>query len=115
LHQLRVLQQHVDNCLARRVVGFVQSELGEALVLPDQVAGRPGEEPQEPFERWPIEGLLQVLDDVELDAALAQDVQRAARLASTGVVIDGDLRHRLVLRSASPRCATRVLPAACAA
>ena len=94
LHQLRVLEQEVDHLLARRVVGRVQAELGEALVLPDQVAGRPGQEPQESFERGPIERLLQVLDDVELDAALAQDVDCAARLPSTRVVVDEDPFHR---------------------
>ena len=32
--------------------------------------------------------ILEVLDDVELDVAFAQDIQRAARVASTGVVVD---------------------------
>ena len=89
-----MLEQEVDDLLARRVVGRVQAELGEALVLPDQVAGRPGQEPQEPFERGPIERLLQVLDDVELDAALAQNVDCAARLPSTRVVVHEDPFHR---------------------
>jgi hypothetical protein len=35
-----------------------------------------------------IERLLQILDGVELDTALAQDLDRATRLASAGVVIE---------------------------
>jgi hypothetical protein len=88
-----VLEQQVHDLLASGVVGRLQAELGEALVLPDQVAGGAGEEPQEPFEGGPVEGLLQVLDDVELDAALAQDVDCAARFPSAGVVVDEHALH----------------------
>jgi hypothetical protein len=42
---------------------------------------------------------LQIFDDVELDVALAQDLQRTARLTSTGVVVDDQFRH-----GGSPQC-----------
>jgi hypothetical protein len=38
--------------------------------------------------------LLEVLDDVELDVPLAQDVQRAAAVASARVEVDAKLFHR---------------------
>ena len=37
--------------------------------------------------------MVQVFDDVELDAALAQDLQYAARLSSAGGVVDGQSVH----------------------
>jgi hypothetical protein len=70
------------------------------LVLADQVGGRIGEQVEEALQIGPGQRGLEILDDVELDAALAQDVQRAARLASAGVVIDGDLRHGRSIASA---------------
>jgi len=62
------------------------------LVLAHQIRGRVGEQIEEALEVGAVQRILEVLDDVELDAALAQDVQRAARLTSAGVVVDGD-RH----------------------
>ena len=41
----------------------------------------------------------QILDNVELDVAVTQDLQRAVRLASVGIVVDRDLVH-----SRSPLC-----------
>src|SRR5262249_44038036 len=37
---------------------------------------------------------LEVLDDVRLDAALAQQLQRLARFAAAWVVVDGDAHRR---------------------
>jgi len=92
-----VLEQERDDLLARHVVRLPQAQLLEPLVLPDEVPGRPGEELQEALERRPVRRGLQVLDDVARDAALAQDVQRAARLPSAGVVVDRHAFHRLSL------------------
>jgi len=88
-----VLEQERDHLLARHVVRLPQPELLEPLVLPDEVAGRSGEKLQEALERPAVGRGLQVLDDVARDAALAQDVQRAARLPSAGVVVDGHAFH----------------------
>ncbi len=46
--------------------------------------------------------MLQILDRVELDAALAQEGKRAARITSTGVVIKDDPVHALCLAQATP-------------
>src|SRR5262245_31486412 len=86
-------EQERDHLLAGRVVGGVEAELLEPLVLAHEVARWPREESQEPGERRPIGWGGEILDDVARDAALAQDVQRAARLASAGVVIDGHALH----------------------
>jgi hypothetical protein len=45
------------------------------------------------LERRAVEGVLQVFDDIELDVALAQDLQRSARLASARVVVQQGTRH----------------------
>lgn len=109
LHELGVLQEKLDHLLPGRVVLGLQPELVEALVLADEVTGRAGEQREEAVERRTIQRLLQVLDDVARDAALAQDVQRAARLPSAGVVVDGhaihvpDLARKAVLRNAVRR------------
>ena len=47
-------------------------------VLADEVPGLDGKKRQEPLESLAIERLLQVLDDVELDATVAQNLERAA-------------------------------------
>ena len=88
-----MLRQDVDHLLARLAVALRELELLERLVLADEVRRRVREQITEALEGGALEGALQILDDVELDAALAQDVQRAARLASTGVVIDDHPAH----------------------
>jgi hypothetical protein len=52
--------------------------------------------------------LLEVFDDVELDVSLAQDLQRAARLASARVVVQQRGRHG-VPPSCSPRSIASVV------
>jgi len=49
------------------------------------------------FQIFAGQRVVQVLNDVELDVALAQEIQRATRLASTRVVIDEHFRHRFPL------------------
>ena len=90
LHQLRVGEQHVDHGTAVQA-GGVRAQVG---VGPDQVAGVAGQSGEEPLEGGPVEGLLQVVDDVELDAALLEDAEGATGLASTGVVVQQQaIRH----------------------
>jgi len=89
-----VREQQLDDGVSGLVIRGIEAELGEALVLADEGRWRVGEQCEEAGERGPIERLLQVLDDVELDAALAQDVQRATRFPSAGVVIDEHGSHR---------------------
>ena len=88
-----MLQQELDHLLAGDVILRPEAELREALVLADEIARRPGEQREEAGQGSAVGWGLQVLDDVARDAALAQDVQRAARLASPGVVVDRHLLH----------------------
>lgn len=93
LHQLGVIEQEGDDLLARLIALLVEAELFEALVLAHQRGWFSTEQPEDASESGPIERLLEVLDDVARDAALAQDVQRAARLPSPRVVVDEHAFH----------------------
>ena len=88
-----MLDEHLHDLIGRRVVARVEAELLEVLVLADQLRGLVGQEGEEAGEIVPAGRVVQVLDDVELDAALAQDLQRATRLASAGVVVDHHSVH----------------------
>ena len=87
-----MIKQQRDDLLDGSVVVGVQAELGEALVLTHQLRRRDAEQPQNTLETGAVERLLQVFDGVELDASLAQDLDRAARLPSTGIVVDREHR-----------------------
>jgi hypothetical protein len=87
LHQLGVLEQKRGHLFRGLVIVRAQAELGEALVLPNEVRRRRVENAKNSLETRAIERLLQIFDGIELDAALAQNLDRAARLASTRVVI----------------------------
>tara|TARA_Y100000031_G_scaffold151864_1_gene193924 strand:+ start:2782 stop:3177 length:396 start_codon:yes stop_codon:yes gene_type:complete len=64
------------------------------LVGPDEVGGLTGQHGEKPIQRFPVEGFLEVLDDVELDAALLEDAEGATGLASTRVVVEQQsIRH----------------------
>ena len=86
-------EQEPDDGVALHVVLGAEPELGEALVLPHERVRRVGNRIEDVFEASAIQRLLQVLDDVELDAPVAQDLLHAARLASAGVVIDEQPLH----------------------
>ena len=96
-------EQELDHGLARGVVRSIEPELREVLVLAHQIRGRVGEQIEEALEVGAVQRILEVLDDVELDAALAQEIQRAARLASALVVVDGDSRHGWTIARQSRR------------
>jgi len=89
-----MLEQEGDDLLLRRVLFGTQPEFRETLVLPHELGGRGLQDPENPLETGPVDRLFQIFDGVELDAALAQDLGRAARLASARVVIDDEVRHR---------------------
>ena len=94
LHKHRVLQQQVDNGFAGDVVRRLQAKVGELPVLADQFGRCIREQVKEVLEVGAGRRLLEVLDDVELDVPLAQNVQRAAAVASAGVEVDAKLFHR---------------------
>jgi hypothetical protein len=78
LHQLGMLEEKRNHLLASDVVARVEAELPEALVLPDEIGGWAGEKVEDARQGGLVRRGLEVLDDVARDAALAQDVQRAA-------------------------------------
>ena len=84
-----MLEQQLDDRFGGGVVLRSEPQLRKVLVLSDQLRRRIGEQVEKALQIVATERGLQILDDVELDAALAQDVQRAARLASAGIVVDG--------------------------
>lgn len=71
LHEFGVLQQEVNNRLAADIVGRLQAERGKVFVFADQVGRRIGEQVKAPFKLGSGRGMLQILDDVELDVPLA--------------------------------------------
>jgi len=89
-----VFQEDRDDGIIRRVVVLVEPEGLEVLILAHKIRWRIRKQGEEPFEVRLFERIVQVFDDVELDAALAQDLDCAARLASARVVIDRDAVHR---------------------
>ena len=93
LHQRGLPQQQVHHRGAGDVVVGVQAEFLEFPVLAHQFRGFVGQPVEEPFQVRPAQRTFEIFDDVELDAALAQNVERPTRLASTGVVIDGQFGH----------------------
>src|SRR5262249_51553757 len=94
LHQLRMLEQEFDDGVARRVFVGVQPELGEALVLAHELGGLIGDGVEDALEVGSAQRVLQVLDDVELDAAVVEDLHDAGCLASAGVVVHEKFRHK---------------------
>ena len=88
LHQFRVREDQLDHRFARLIVARIQTELVEVLVLPNQGRGLIREQVKKSLQIGALQGILHVFDDVELDAALAQDIDCTARLPSAGIVID---------------------------
>jgi hypothetical protein len=66
-----VLQQQVNDCLARDIVGCLEAEISEALVLADECGRGIREQIEAAFEVSTAQGRLEILDNVELDVPLA--------------------------------------------
>ena len=96
-----MFEEQAHYFFTRLVVLRIQLQRLEVLVFPDQICRRVRKQIEEVLEIVAGERGLQVLDDVELDVALAQDVQRAARLPSAGVVVDEYFVHLASLRDRS--------------
>jgi hypothetical protein len=86
-------EQEPDDRVALHVVLGAEPELGEALVLSHERVRCIGDRFEDALQTGAIERLLQVLDDVELDAPVAQNLLHAARLASAGIVVDEQPFH----------------------
>jgi hypothetical protein len=93
LQEPRLRHEQVDHRIGLAVVGLVQAELRELGVLPDEVGDRVLEPRDDLLERRPVGLLLQVLDDVELDAQLLRDLQSSLRRVSVRVVEDRHVGH----------------------
>jgi hypothetical protein len=93
LQQPRLRHQQVDHRVGLHVVGLVQAELRELRVLADQVGDGVLEPRDDLLERRPVRLLLQVLDDVELDAQLLRDLQSSLGRMSVRVVEDRHVGH----------------------
>ena len=89
-----MFQEDRNDGIVRRVVVLVEAEGLEVLILAHEIRRRIRKQGEEPFEVRFFERIVQVCDDVELDVALAQNLDCAARLASARVVIDRDAVHR---------------------
>ena len=94
-----MLEKHADHRLFRHIVVRVQAKLLEELVLSHQIGGRVWKQIDEPLEVLAGKGRFQVFNDIELDVSVAQDFQRAPRLASARVVINDDVCHGSLLVS----------------
>jgi hypothetical protein len=66
-----VLQQQVNDCLARDIVGCLEAEISEPLVLADEFGRGIREQIEAAFEVGTAQGGLEILDNVELDVPLA--------------------------------------------
>ena len=73
-----MLEQQVDHLLPGLVVGLVQAELLEVLVLADEVGRWVRQQVEEPLEVLSGERVVQVANDVELDATVTEDLLRPA-------------------------------------
>ncbi|MFP8875392.1 MAG: hypothetical protein VCB99_00475 [Myxococcota bacterium] len=93
-----MLEEQRDHRFGRLVGVCIQLQGLEVLVLADQLRRGAGEQFEKALDIGSRKGVFEVVDDVELDVALAQDVQRAARLSSAGVVVDEQSFHRVSLR-----------------
>jgi len=106
LHQLRVGDQERGDRVGARIIPVVfgdESEVVERLVLADQCPGGRIELREDRVELLAPKRCFEIFDDVELDAALAQNLECAARLASARVVIDQQFFHRGILRVRASR------------
>lgn len=103
-----MLEQQLDHLVAGLEVGIHEAELLEVLVLAHKVGGRALEQVEEALEVLTGEGLVEIANDVELDAALAEDLLRTARLASTRVVVHPNASHAARVASLDPRLRSAV-------
>src|SRR5579875_371898 len=88
-----MLQQQRDHRLAIDIILGPEPELRKAFVLAHQFGRRRFEHREDSLQRLAIERMLEILDGVELDAALAQNLMSAARLPSAWVMVNDDALH----------------------
>ena len=89
-----MLQQRFNNRAGIKGNFWIEAGLQIVRITgPNQLQGISAQQREQPLKRFPVKGMLQIINDVELDAAFAQDFQCAARFSSGLVVIDNDPAH----------------------
>jgi len=83
-----VFQQEVDYSPAVEQSCRVHVQLLEGCVPSDQVRRRAVQKAEYRFQGRPVQWVLQVLDGVELDAALLENAEGAPGLSSARVVVE---------------------------
>jgi hypothetical protein len=109
LHQRGMLQQQVNHGLARDIFTGIKAKGLEIFVLPHELSGRVRKQGQESFKSCSIQWGLQIFDNVELDAARSQNIERSTRLPSTRIVI-----HRQSFHVSPPQRGMATLYRGCA-
>jgi hypothetical protein len=66
-----VLQQQVNDCLTRDIVGCLEAEISKPLVLADEFCRGVRKQIEAAFEVGTAQRGLEILDNVELDVPLA--------------------------------------------
>ena len=93
VHQDRVRLDGVEQLLVgQRGVAEAEFRVGRAL-LAQEVTDRDARPLGEPTNHGPARRRLEVLDDVRLDAGVADQGQGVARRAAIRVVVDDDVHH----------------------
>ncbi|GEM_PF-4018600 len=77
VHDLGMFEEKSDECVGGVVVLDVSAQVIESARM-QHFLGFHGQQIEKPAQVGFSDGVLDVFDDVELDASLAQDVQRAA-------------------------------------
>jgi hypothetical protein len=88
-----MLEQHGDDGVTGLVVGLVHAELGEALVLADEIGRRVFEQVEEVLEVGLRGRRLQIQHHLGVGCAVLEDLERAAGVLAAGVVVDPKLAH----------------------
>ena len=92
VHYFWVLYQQGDQRVGIAIVGDIAAKFGKGAGM--QHFARLNGEHREVFSQLVCaQRRLDIFDNVELDVAVAQDVQRAPGFASVRVVIDSDVDH----------------------
>lgn len=88
-----MFEQDPNDRFTSDVLILIKPELFETFILAHEVRWRIRQESKNSLEVLSAQGILQVFDNVELDAALTQNVERSARLPSARVVVDQESFH----------------------
>jgi len=93
-----MLQQQVDHRFARDVLVGIKTEGVKIFILPHEISGRIREQGKQTLKCCPIQRCFQIFDNVELDAALTQNIERSTRLPSARIVIHRQSFHCRLLK-----------------